>query len=609
MNRSGIDRTGLGPARWHTVPVRLLTVKRLLLLFALACGLVLGAAAPASADVNDFHFTSFDGQYRLSTDAEGHSELTTTETLVAVFPDYDQNHGIRRLLVERYDGHPTDLEIVSVTNENGTPRSYETEREDSFLSVTIADEDYVHGEQTYVITYTQSNVTRYFSDTDADEFYWDTNGTGWDQPFGRVTASVQLAGDLVPRLTGNVDAVSGSEGASGPADIEAGADGSFTFTAENLAPGQNLTFAIGFEPGTFTARDSGFFAAPWPLLTLLFTAAGVAIAVGAAVIRATKLRDAPGRGIIIPEYVPPKGVNVLLSALILRRTTKSTAAEIVALAVAGNLRILEIGGPRPSYRLEFITDDNTDADEREFLHALFGSRLTPGEERNLKKSDQRAAARIAALKKRVRSEATANGYRRRPPVGTIALLTVAAVASAAAAIAFGALSLEQAYGGAWPGLLIGLSVAAAVATGILLFRVPLEPKGVELRDYLRGLAEYIKLAEGDRVRYLQSPQGALREPIDTDDLVQVVKLGERLLPYAMLFGEEKRWAAELGRYYEELGTGPSWYAGQGAFNAAIFASSIGAVSTNVSAAYSSSGGSGGGAVSGGGGGGGGGGGV
>ena len=91
--------------------------------------------------------------------------------------------------------------------------------------------------------------------------------------------------------------------------------------------------------------------------------------------------------------------------------------------------------------------------------------------------------------------------------------------------------------------------------------------------------------------------------------MQIVKLGERLLPYAMLIGEEKRWAAELGRHYEELGAQPSWYAGQGAFNAAIFAGSIGAVSSNVSAAYSSSGGSGGGATSGGGGGGGGGSGV
>jgi uncharacterized membrane protein YgcG len=584
-------------------------MKRLLALCALAVGLVLGAAAPASADVNDFQFTSFDGQYQLSTDAQGHSRLTTVETLVAVFPDANQNHGIRRDLVNRYDGHPTGLRIVSVTDQNGTPRSYETETENDFLSVTIASADFVHGAQTYVITYTQSNVTRYFADTDADEFYWDTNGTGWRQPFGQVTATVQLADNLVPRLSGTVDAASGSEGANGPANITRTADDTFTFTARNLGPGENLTFAIGFRPGTFTARDSGFFAAPWPLLALIFAAGALAAAIAALILRTTRLRDAPGRDILIAEYLPPKGVNLLLSALILHRTSKSTAAQIIGLAVAGNLRILEVGGRKPSYRLEFVTDRGADADEREFLHALFGTVLTRGEHRNLRKTDQGAVTKIAALTKRVRREATANGYRRRPPVGAIALVTVAAVLGVAGAIVFGAISLDQAYGGLWPVMLIAVAVLAAAVVGVLLFRVPLEPKGAELRDHLKGLAEYIKLAEGDRLRYLQSPQGALREPVATDNLAQVVKLNERLLPYAMLFGEEKRWAAELGRYYEELGTGPSWYVGQGAFNAAIFAGSIGAVSTNVSAAYSSSGGSGGGATSGGGGGGGGGGGV
>ncbi|MEO7006477.1 MAG: DUF2207 domain-containing protein [Terrimesophilobacter sp.] len=584
-------------------------MKKLLVLCALALGLVLGAAAPASADVNDFQFTSFDGQYQLSTDSDGHSQLTIVETLVAVFPQSNQNHGIRRNLVNRYDGHPTDLHVVSVTDEGGTPRPYETESEDDHLAVTIAADGFVHGAQTYVITYTQSNVTRYFADTNADEFYWDTNGTDWSQPFGQVTATVHLMDTLALRLTGKVDAASGSQGESGPAETTRAGGKTFTFTAQNLGPGENLTFAIGFEPGTFTPRDSGFFDSTWPVLTLLFAAGALAAGIAALVVRITRLRDAAGRGIIIPEYLPPKGVTLLLSALILHRTSKSTAAQIVGLAVTGNLRILEVSGRKPSYRLEFVTDRGADVDEREFLHALFGTVLTPGEHRNLKKTDQGAVKKIAALAKRVRVRATKDGYRRRPPVGVIAIVTTAVAAAAAGAFVFGAVSLDRAYGGGWPVVLMALAGLAAVSTGILLFRMPLEPRGADLRDHLKGLERYISLAEADRLRYLQSPQGALREPVATDDRAQVVKLNERLLPYAMLFSEEKRWAAELGRYYEDLGTQPSWYVGQGVFNAALFASSIGAVSTNVSAAYSSSGGSGGGAVSGGGGGGGGGGGV
>ncbi|NLA64414.1 MAG: DUF2207 domain-containing protein, partial [Leucobacter sp.] len=80
-------------------------------------------------------------------------------------------------------------------------------------------------------------------------------------------------------------------------------------------------------------------------------------------------------------------------------------------------------------------------------------------------------------------------------------------------------------------------------------------------------------------------------------------------PYAMLFGEEKKWAAELGRLYETSGDSPSWCVGTAAFSASNFSASFTSISSGLSAAYSasSSGGSGGASAGGGGGGGGGGG--
>lgn len=578
-------------------------------MLALAGALVLGAGAPASADVDDFFFESFDGQYTLATDDEGHSVLTTIETLVAVFPDFDQNRGIRRLLVDKYDGHPTGIQVQSVTDEQGNGRHYESESDDGFLELTIAGDEYVHGQQTYVITYTQHDITRFFADTEADEFYWDTNGTGWQQPFGEVTATVILGADLMTKLNGNVDAASGGEGEVGPATISETGSG-FTFSAENLGPGENLTFAIGFEPATFTPRDGGFFSAPWPSIALFFSALGVVILVAAVRVRATRLRDAPGRGVIIPEYLAPKGANVFLCSVIARKSGKATTAGILKLAVAGNLRILEIEGKKPHYQLQFLHEDGVDADEKEFLHALFGAILEPSEVRSLQKSDQKAAKRITALMKRVTSDATADGYRRKVPVALVGTLMMLGVFTAIAAFVFAVIALDQAYGGAIPVLFIVIAVATAVMTIVLLARIPLTEKGVELRDYLRGLDEYITLAEADRIRYLQSPQGAISTPVAADDTAEVVKLNEKLLPYAVLFGHEKEWAEELGRHYEELGTTPQWYAGHGAFNAAIFASSIGTMSASTASAYSAaSGGSSGGASSGGGGGGGGGGGV
>ena len=47
--------------------------------------------------------------------------------------------------------------------------------------MTSRADDFVHGAQTYVFTYTLENVTRFFDDTGVDEFYWDVNGTEWQQ--------------------------------------------------------------------------------------------------------------------------------------------------------------------------------------------------------------------------------------------------------------------------------------------------------------------------------------------------------------------------------------------------------------------------------------------
>ena len=582
-------------------------MKKTLAIAALALAGLFATAAPASADVQDFEFASFDGVYTLSLDDDGRSQLSTVETIVAVFPESDQNHGIARALVDNFDGHPVDIEIDSVTNGDGDPLDYELDSEDGFTIVTVADEDFVHGEQSYVISYTQHNVTRSYSDTQADEFYWDTNGTGSAQPFGRVTATVVLEDDLASSVQ-NVVSYWGAENAVNVAESMQNADGDYVFSVTDLGPGENLTFAMGFEPGTFVPRDDSFFGSPWPLLSAIAALGSVVIAFVASLLRRTRFADAPGRGTIIAEYLPPEDASLPLSALISGTTAKSTPAHIVKLAVAGNLRILELAGKKASYTLEFLTDAGADADDLEFLHALFGKELTPGEDRSLEKVDAAAAKRITALQARVAMESFASGYRRKVPAGLVGALFAASFIAAGAGVVFAIASFASAHGGFIPALFIVPAIGGLVATWAIAARTPLEAKGVELRDYLKGLKLYITLAEADRLRYLQSPEGAQKITIAADDPAQLVKLNERLLPYAILFGEEKEWTKQLGKYYEDLGEEPGWYTGTSAFNAGVFVGSISALSTSAATAYtgsSSSGGSTGGGYSGGGGGGGG----
>lgn len=580
------------------------------------------AVSPASrhAGVDDFAFASFDGDYRLGRDPAGQSTLTTVETLVARFPATDQNHGIRRQLVEDYAGHPTDLEVVSVTDQNGVPRPYTSESSDGILTLTVAAKNYVHGDQTYVITYRQRNVTRYFADTRDDEFYWDTNGTEWAQPFDRVTATVHLGPGLAGALQGTPSAYRGAQGATQKAALERTADG-FRFSADRLGPHENLTFAIGFAPGTFTTRADGLFDTGWGFAA----AAGLLLCVlalaAAIVVRVRLLRDAPGRGTIIPEYVPPKA-GLLLAADVTGRGKKAVPAQTLDLAVAGRLRVLQSTGffGRPSYTLEFVSteatgrqalrDPHPTADELQFLQALFGDPAVPGATLALGSSKPRVARSISALQKRVHRDATRLGYRAPGPRAPLRGVFFAALGATVLTIVSAVLCIAGVYGGALPVAILLGSVALFVATAVLLSRSPLTAAGTALREYLDGLQMYVELAEADRIRYLQSPQGAERAPIAADDPREMLTLTERLLPWAVLFGEEKKWLAELGRFYEQTGQTPTWYAGQTAFNAAVLSQMLSGISSSTTmAGSSSSGGTGGGGFSGGGGGGGGGGGV
>lgn len=161
-------------------------------------------------------------------------------------------------------------------------------------------------------------------------------------------------------------------------------------------------------------------------------------------------------------------------------------------------------------------------------------------------------------------------------------------------------------------MLVGVAAPLdAIVTAGLLSRQPLSAAGAEVNDHLTGLDQHIRLAVAGRTRVLQSPQGTLREPIGPNDRGARLKLIERLLPWAVLFGHDSEWASELGSFYAE-GESPSWFRGARPFTVGAFAAGVGSVSSTLSSSYSgtsSSSGSGGGGSSGGGGGGGGGGGV
>jgi len=582
--------------------------------FAVMLVASVAVALPAAADVDDFEFSSLDADYTLTRAEDGTSRLRVVETFVAVFPDIDQNRGMRRTIPSSYNGQPLNPSLVSITDENGAERPAETDSDDGVFEMVSRADDFVHGAQTYVFTYDLENVTWTFDDG-GQEFYWDVNGVDWPQAFGRVTATLHVDAALASSLTGRQACYVGGQGSTEQCQIAvAPEDGgtAVTAAADGVGPYETVTIAVGFEPDTFTLFDSSYLASGWGWAQSVATV-GMLGAVGAAFwSRRRWLRDDPGRPTIIAEYTPPRDVDALESAVLLGKTSKAIPAEVLEQAIVGSIRILE-GAPKTfgksKLQVELVDLSRADGDGRMLLDGLFGPDAVPGATFEFGKQDTRLSTVASKILKAADKELDRHGLRRPVPAGVRAWPIVAVVLTSALVFLFGVLALDAAVMPLVPILLFVLAVGAlVVGIGVVTHR-PLTSAGAEVRDHLAGLKVFIDWAEADRIRMLQSPMGAERRPVDVNDPRQMIHLYEALLPYAVVFGQEKKWADELMVYYDRADIAPGWYYGAGAFNAATFSSSIASLSTAAMSSSSTSGGSSGGGSAGGGGGGGGGGGV
>ena len=584
-------------------------MKQLIALVGLILGSVVFMSAPSASasGLNDFTISSYNIAYQLGRNSQGASTLNTTETITADFPYSDQNHGIERAIPETYDGHSTKLDIISVTNAQSSALQYTTYESNGNTVVRIGDADrYVHGAQTYIISYQQQYVTDIFADTQADEFYWDTNGTDWEVPINALSVNLTVDSSLMSSLNGKTACYQGMNNATANCELSQ-MNGTFSVTSGPMQAGENITLAVGFKPGTFTPYAPSLMerlVLIWLGLLLAGLIVALLVVVWAIVRWYLRTNRSAEKGTIIPEYLPPKDTSVTTSATIVHAQTKAFAAQLIDFAVRHYIKIYQTSEKsfwrRAEYEIEVIRDINTLLpEEQEILRDIFEDEPVVGTKLALKKlkNNTKVFSKMADNTKKL-DKLVRGSYGLRAPnpaekkwfTRTSLLLLILAV-----------LTLN-------PFLLF-----AAIVVFILGYTLcPLTDSGLALSRYLAGLKEYIRVAEVDRLKMLQSPEGAVKVGnVNPNDPAQLVKLYERVLPYAILFGQEKDWNAQLGRYYESTQASPDWFQGNGSlFTAAAFSGAISSFSTSASYSApgsSSSGGSSGGGFSGGGGGGGGGG--
>lgn len=623
------------------------------------------ATANATTIYASSYFRSFDADYYLEKDDEGKSVLRVVEEITAVFPDDSEEHGITRILPFTGEEDLTDEKTLAITaTRNGQPENIAriiTDDDNFELRVGNANRT-VSGVQTYRLEYTYRNVIT--TEKTHQELYWNTNGTGWTKPFLELNARVHFGDGIEKAYTGDYACYVGRYGSSGQSrcTVSKISDG-LEFSAEKLNARENLTFAIAFDPKTFKDNeDDGYILDTKTytdnrLIVMVIVAGAlglVLVGVGIVAWRSVSAKRKFYKGYFIkPEYTPPAGFSVaeMSENYIGKSYGSKQVATLLTLAVNHKVELIKtetdglFGKKVPAWKVRIKSNEMT-KQQLIVLKILAGSdtNIHVGQEIDIKTHTANSALIQLGedftknIKERLEekglleptakdsktaktAEPTASTAKSKPKLSGI--LSVCAAIWVIAWIFVIIFSFDEDSLPNYvtlPNAALFGTLLAAILIGVVIFLIVVisntshfekhTEKGLEYSRYLDGLKLYMKMVEADRLKMLQSVDGA-----DTTN-EGIVKLYEKLLPYAIIFQLEKSWLDELSHYYEQPDvTTPAWYIGMGAFSARDFSSAMtqmssAASSTIVSSSSSSSssgGGIGGGGFSGGGGGGGGGG--
>lgn len=606
----------------------------------------------AAAGVNDFYFESFEADYYLSKKYDGTSELRVVENLTAVFPEYNQNKGIcREIPFTNQDGANVTLPYLTKSDirltRNGIREPiYSIEKYGDYYEVCTGDDDYVLGEQTYTFEYKFEKVVADFGDY--QELYWDTNGNGWRQEFLSVTARVHFEDEVLADFTGKSWCYVGKYGNSGRdrCEISRLSDG-VMFVAENLKSGENLTFDVELLAGSFVVPEpeKNYF-----LVVLLVVAAVIAALCMISPIRKFLKTRAKIKYyndyFVKPEYQPHPDyslsemaeiyigkkkdvrVGVLLDMIVQGRVQLVKRESRIFKTEKWALLVKNLQGARiEELAILAILNGGDEVEEGDTVQL----RTRPADSMMLKLGKKFNSTVLADLKK----DKLVEPKYKMGGAGASSSVVMNFVVWFVIMISFGmpimgviiTLAEEIDFGGMVmvgreifvPCVLVLIGVTVVVRT-ILSSKTKKFAghtlKGLEMARYMDGLHLYIKMAEAERLKFLQSVAGADVSPAG------IVKLYEKLLPYAAVFGLEKSWMNELEKYYDMAEIEPGW-SGTGvsatdviltsrlaagyAKNSSSYVSSGGSISGGGGSSSSFSGGGGGGFSGGGGGGGGGGG--
>src|SRR3989344_4375433 len=383
----------------------------------------------------------------------------------------------------------------------------------------------------WTVRYRVLGALRYFDDH--DELYWNAIFPDRDVLVESATALVTLPvmsdpAEMRTRLFTNANDAEGRI-----VDAQ-----TFSFSGAALQPNDDFTIVAGWPPGLIN-RTPDRVAVALPILLGFFSFLGPSIFVALRWWRYG--RDPEYRRTVIAQYEPPGGLRpAVVEALMRNRVTpKALAATVLDLAVRGYLKMIETrAGIAPfrskQYTLELQKHPDTALlnYERDLLAALFPHDLSVGSLQpltTLKKGREAALAKIVGeIEKDAAQEAARQGFFLEKPLavrnrygGFGLLLLVLGWIAASFLDGFAPLGAAGPYA-------VAIAIGAAASGVIVIIFGSVMPQrtpaGAERLWELFGFKLYLSIAERFRLA---------KAPIDKF---------AAFLPYAIVFGVEKKWA-------------------------------------------------------------------
>ena len=554
--------------------------KKLVTMFVMAMTMFMMTAMlskDTSAGVNDFYFSDFTADYYLTKDEIGVSHLKVIESVTAEFPDFEQNKGICRY-IPFTNKNKTNITLPHLTRSdiklmrNGVSEPiYSIEKENGFYNVCTGTDDYVLGTQTYVFEYEFEKVVTEFDDNGRmyQELYWDTNGNGSIQRFDKVTAKLHFEDANV--WTGDSWCYVGRYGENGQdrCVIEKIADG-VQFSSVDLSGGENLTFDVELKPGSFVVPEpEENYVYVW--ITVVLGAICLTV-VGYKLKKylSTREKERYYKSLFVkPEYQPNADYSLSeMTELYLGKKKDSKVAMLLELVVKRKIELQKNG--KRKWNIIIKSLDGVNKEYVDLLSILNGG-AQPEEGNVITLVSHMATSKLISLKKDMerkivedlkRDELVEEKYNfgssHLNGIGNVIAMTFVIVPVVMMIWLFilgmleTTLGLDEVYGGklvfedsfflvSFLMMVVTVMVSTWLTDKSRVF-IGHTMKGLEMSRYMDGLKEYIEMAEAERMKILQSVEGADISPEG------IVKLYEKLLPYAAVFGLEKSWMDEMKEY-------------------------------------------------------------